>query len=113
MDELQEYLKINMPIFGEKIKNRYNSRIVIKEDMKKNLIYLNNYLNISSESLYFMTDKEYDDLLDKNCNTCSNNDRVFGCTKCFIDDGNKLCSNFTEVVSNSLWKWFKDKNNKL
>lgn len=113
LEELQNYIQNKLPIMGSKVSSRFRRSIVSKDDTYSTLIYLNNYNNIFTASLYFMNDEDIDRLIKERCNSCKNYNYTFGCFSRFRPQEEIQCSNYTEEIYFSIWSSIKNKLKKV
>lgn len=107
LEELQEYVKNNMPIMGRKIEHRYVRSAVLEDDCYPTLVYLNNYLNIYKTNLYFIDEKLLNKLQKEKCSTCLNYCQYWeGCDSRYKPDETNICANYREPKKVKK-KWFK------
>ncbi|MNC05419.1 hypothetical protein D3C75_528910 [compost metagenome] len=97
LSELNDHIKNEIPIVCKE-PTSYHKQIIIKEDLRERIVYLNNYLKIKHINYDIMTRKEIQDFEEKVCTGCGYNDgSLSGYLSCrFESNGEGGCSNMLD-----------------
>lgn len=107
LEELQEYIKKEMPVMGRKIERRHLNSAVLEYDTYITLIYLNNYTNIYEATLHFIDIEDLEKIQNDRCKVYKNYDNMFGCTERYKPDEIDGCANYVEPKTEIKKKWLR------